>query len=64
MDEQDWDSGGSDDLFGRDLLHVETIFQVGIDECELNDGTEERASEPRAEVKRLAHAIVGDLAKI
>ena len=64
VNEQDGNFGGGNDIFWRDLLHVDAIFPAGIEEREFDNGAEERASEPGAEMKRLAHPIVGDLAKI
>ena len=63
VNQKDWDSRGRDGIFGRDLLHVETILRPNVEESKLDNGTEESASEPGAEAKRLAHAIVSDLAE-
>lgn len=42
---------------------MEAVLPANVEESEFDHGAEERASEPGAEVKGLAHAIVGDLAK-
>lgn len=63
VNEKDRDLGSCDRIFWRNLLHVEVILQAHIDECEFYDGAKEGASEPGAEVKRLAHTVVGDFAK-
>ncbi len=63
VNEEDWDLRGGDGIRWRNLLHVEVVLETDIEESEFDDGAEESASKPGAEVKGLAHAIVGDLAK-
>ena len=64
MDEKDWDVGREGGIFGRDLIHVEVEFPSGAKECDFDQRTKDGASEPGAEVERLSHAVVGDLAEI
>jgi hypothetical protein len=45
------------------LLHVEAVLPADVRESEFDDGAEDGASEPWAEMKGLTHAITGDLAK-
>jgi hypothetical protein len=61
VNEKNGNVGGSEGIFGRDLLHVEVILQADVEESEFDDGAEESASEPGTEVKGLAHAVIGDL---
>ncbi len=63
MNQKDRNFGACDRIFWRDLLHVEAVLPASIEKREFDDGAEESASEPRAEVKGLAHAVIGDLAK-
>jgi hypothetical protein len=63
VNQEDGNVGGRDCVFWRDLPHVEVIFPADIEEGEFDDGPEEGASEPRAEVKGLTHAVIGDLAE-
>jgi hypothetical protein len=63
MNQKDWNSGSCDRIFWRDLLHVEAVLPARVEESEFDDGAEEGASEPWAQVKGLAHAVVGDLAE-
>ena len=39
------------------------VLPADVEEGEFDDGAEESASEPRAEVEGLAHAVVSDLAE-
>ena len=62
MDQKNW-NGGGDRIFWRDLLQVEPVLPADVEERELDDGAEQRASEPRAKAEGLAHAVVGNLAE-
>ena len=61
VNQEDWDLRGCYGVLWRDMLHVEMVFRADEEESEFDYGAEESASEPRAEVKGLAHAVVGDL---
>ena len=63
VNQEDWNWRGCDGIFWRGLLQVEMVLPADVEESEFDDGAEERASEPGAEVKGLAHAVVGDLAE-
>ena len=63
VNQKDRHSGGCDRIFRRDLLHVEAVFPASVEEGEFYEGAEDGSSEPGAEVKGLAHAVVGDLAE-
>ena len=63
VNQKNRDSRGCDRVFWRDLLHVEAVLPARVEESEFDDGAEDGASEPGAEVKGLAHTIVGDLAE-
>jgi hypothetical protein len=63
VNQKDWDSRDRDGIFRRDLLHVETVLRPNVEESKLDNGAEESSSEPGAEAKGLAHAVVSDLAE-
>ena len=63
VNQEDWDSGSGDGILGRDLLHVDVILPADVEEGEFDDGAEDGASEPGAQVEGLAHAVIGDFAK-
>ena len=63
VDQKDRDSSRGDCIFWGDLLHVEPVLPVCIEKGEFDNRTKNSASKPRTEMKRLTHAIVGDLAK-
>jgi hypothetical protein len=64
VDYQNRDKGRDSGIFGRDLIHVEVVLQAGPQERNFHQRTEDGSSEPRAQMEGLAHAVVGDLAKI
>jgi len=63
VNEKNWNTRDGDGIFGRDLIHVEMVLPADIEESEFDDWAEESASEPRAEVKGLAHAVISDFMK-
>ena len=63
VDQKDRDSSRGDCIFWRDLLHVEPVLPACIEKSKFDNRTKNSAPKPRTEMKRLTHAIVGDLAK-
>lgn len=64
VDYQNRDLGRGYRIFGRDLIHVEVVLRAGAPERNFHQRTEDGSSEPRTQMEGLAHAVVGDLAKI
>jgi len=64
VDEEDGNGTGGHCFFGRDLLHVEFELPPSAKEGDLHERAKKGASEPRSKVEGLAHAVVGNLAKI
>lgn len=64
VNEKNRDSGGGDSIFWRNLLHVEFVLPAGVEEGEFDYRPEESASKPGTQVEWLAHAVVGDFAKV
>ena len=63
VDQKDRDSSRGDRIFWGDLLHVEPVLPACIEKSKFDNRTKNSASKPRTKMKRLTHAIVGDLAK-
>ena len=63
VNQEDWDLCGCYGIFWRDLLHIEMVLGADVEERKFDYWAEEGASEPRAHVKGLTHAVVGDFAE-
>lgn len=63
VDEKNWNSCRCDGVLGRKGRQVEVVLPTRAEERDFDQRAENCASDPRAEVKGLSHAIVGDLAK-
>lgn len=64
VNQENRDCRGCDGIFRGNILHAEVILQAGAEKGNFDEWAEDGASDPRAEVERLSHAVVGDLAKI
>jgi hypothetical protein len=64
VDHQNRDMGRGYGVFGRDLIHVQVVFQAGAQERNFHQRTQDGSSEPGAQIEGLAHSVIGDLAKI
>jgi hypothetical protein len=63
VNQEDWNLGGAYCIFWRNVLHVQAVLPANVEKGEFDYRAEDGASEPGAEVKGLAHAVVGDLAE-
>jgi hypothetical protein len=63
VNEENRDRRGGDGVFGGNLLHVEAVLQARAEKGDFHEGAEDGASDPRAQMKGLSHAVVGDLTK-
>lgn len=63
VDQKDRYPSRGDGIFWGDLLHVKPVPPACIEKGEFDNRAKNSASKPRTEMKRLTHAIVGNLAK-
>jgi hypothetical protein len=63
MNEEDGNARGGDRIFGGNLIHVQVVLPADLEESKFDDGAKEGASEPWADMKGLAHAVVRDFMK-
>lgn len=64
VNEKYGNGAGIDGFVWRDSLHVEVVFPAGAKKCGLDYRTKQSLSDPRSKMKRLAHPVVGDFAKV
>jgi len=63
VDEKNWNFGRCDGVLGRKCRQVEVVLPTRSKKRDFDQRAENCASDPRAEVEGLSHAIVGDLAE-
>ena len=63
MDQEDWNFCCSCGIFGRDRLQIEVVLPACTEKCDFYNRAKDGSSDPRAEMERLPHAVVGDLTK-
>jgi hypothetical protein len=51
-------------VFRRDFLEIESILPTRVHQCDFHGWTKQEASDPRAAMKKLAHAVVSYLTKV
>ena len=64
VNEKDRNAGRRYGIFWRNIIHVQVVLPARAEKGGLDERTEDGASNPRAEVEGLSHAVVGDLTKI